>query len=364
MKASTAHEDLAVVIMAGGMGTRFWPASRESIPKQFLPICGPRSLLEECFLRIASMTDSAKIFVIINARHRSLTNKVLGNKGVQIVEEPCGRNTAPCIGLGCIHVMKRFGDLPIVALPADHSVSGEAEFRRCLERGISLLKDGGIVTVGITPTHPETGYGYIEMGPRFGNGEAFAVNRFVEKPDSEEAKRLLASQNYLWNSGIFLFRPSTMLREIDIHLPVTRKRLNQILEAIDTDQYPSVLEKAYREMESISVDYGIMEKTEEPIYVIRGDFGWSDVGHWAAVRKLREAEKDGDGNIVSGTSLLLDTKNTFIHSQGNRLIAVLGLDDLLIVDTKDVLLIADVKRSQEVRRFPQRVKDKGWSEFT
>jgi len=363
MKDSTAHEDLAVIIMAGGMGTRFWPASRESIPKQFLPICGSRSLVEECFLRIASLTDFDKIFVIINARHRSLTRKILDEKGTQIVEEPYGRNTGPCIGLGCIHIMKRFGDLPVIALPADHYVSGEVEFRRCLGRGISLLKDGGIVTIGITPTHPETGYGYIEMGLPFGDGEAFTVNRFVEKPDLEEAKKLLAGQNYLWNTGIFLFRPCTMLREIDIHLPGIGKRLNQISETVNTQQYPSTLEKAYREMESVSIDYGIMEKTEEPIYVIKGDFGWSDVGHWAAAQKLREAEKDKDGNIVSGRNLLLDTKNTFIHSQSNRLIAVLGLDDLLVVDTKDVLLIADINRSQEVRRFPEKVKEKGWSKF-
>jgi len=363
MKEDSIRGKPAIIIMAGGMGTRFWPASRESVPKQFLPIYGTRTMLEECFLRIASLTDPGRIFVIINARHRSLTQEILGDKGTRILEEPYGRNTAPCIGLGCLHVMRDFGDLPIIALPADHFISGEAEFRRCLRRGVSLLKGGGIVTIGITPTHPETGYGYIETGPALASKGAYAINRFVEKPDSEMARSFLASQNYLWNAGIFLFRASTMLREIGIHLPRTGRALNQVSEAIDTDQYLSTLEGAYREMESISIDYGVMEKTEEPIHVIKGNFGWSDVGNWAAVRKLGEAEKDGDDNVVSGKAVLLDTKKTLIHSQTNRLIAVLGLDDLLVVDTDDVLLVADINQSQEVRRFPETLRETGWSEF-
>jgi mannose-1-phosphate guanylyltransferase len=320
-------------------------------------------MLEECFLRIAPLTDPAKILVIINVRHRSLIRTILGDRGIQIVEEPYGRNTAPCIGLGCIHVLKNFGDLPIIALPADHYISGESEFRGCLRQGIALLKEGGIVTVGITPTHPETGYGYIERGPALGRGQAYRVNRFVEKPDLETARTYLAGQNYLWNAGIFLFRPSTMLRQIDTHLPRTGEALHRILEAVDTNRYLSTVEEAYRDMESISIDYGVMEKTDEPVYVIKGDFAWSDVGNWDAVRKLREAERDKDGNIVSGKTLLLDTSNTFVHSQTSRLIAVLGLENLLVVDTEDVLLLADLGQSQEVRRFPEKVREEGWPQF-
>ena len=362
MKKHSNRDGLAVIIMAGGMGTRFWPASRESVPKQFLPICGSRRMVEECFLRIASLTGPGKIFVIINIRHRSFTRKILGGRGIQIVEEPYGRNTAPCIGLGCLHIMQSLGDLPIIALPADHFISDEDVFRRCLRRAIPLLEDGGIVTIGITPTHPEIGYGYIEKGQALGNGEAYRVKRFVEKPDVETAIGFLASQSYLWNAGIFLFRPSTILREIGIHLPRINRGLNRISEAIGTDHYLSTLEEVYRDMESISIDYGVMEKTAGPIYVIQGNFGWSDVGNWAAVRKLREAERDGHGNIVSGKAMLLDAKNTLIHSQSNRLIAVLGLDNLLVVDTEDVLLVADIKQSQEVRRFPERLRQKGWTE--
>lgn len=364
MAEQSARENLAVLIMAGGMGTRFWPASRESVPKQFLPICGTRSMLEACFRRIESLTDPSKILVIINARHGSLTREILRGTGAQIVEEPFGRNTAPCIGLGCIHIMKSFGDLPTIALPADHYISGEEEFRRCLRQGVSLLKDRAIVTLGIPPSYPETGYGYIEQGPALGRGGAFQVNGFIEKPGLEKARRFLASRNYLWNAGIFLFRPSTMLKEIETYLPDVRRGLERISETINTDLYPSRLEEEYRQMNSISIDYGVVERTKKPIYVIRGDFEWSDVGNWAALRRLRVAEADGDGNVVSKKSILLDAKNTFIHSQSNRLIAVLGLENLLVVDTEDVLLIADIKQSQGVRRLPEVAREKGWNDAT
>ncbi len=363
MTGDPAHENPAVIIMAGGVGTRFWPASRESVPKQFLPICGHRSMVEECYHRIASLTDPDKIFVIINVRHGFLVHRILGGMGIHIVEEPYGKNTALCIGLGCIHIMKRFGDLPIIVLPADHFISDDVKFRRCLKRGVSLLKDGGIVTIGIAPAYPETGYGYIEKGPALGNGKAYRVNRFTEKPDLKTARNFLTSQNYLWNAGIFLFRPSTMLRELGVHLPSMQKGLDQISEAIDTDRYPSILERVYSEMESISIDYGVMEKTEEAVYVIQGDFGWSDVGNWAAVSKLREAEQDGDGNIVAEKAVLLDTKNSFIHSQTSRLIAILGLDNVLVVDTEDVLLVADINQSQQVRRFPEVLRQKGLGDY-
>lgn len=345
------------------MGTRFWPASRGGIPKQFLPICGPRPMLEECFLRVAPLTDPGKIFVIINVRHHILAQDTLGQRGTQIVEEPYGRNTLPCVGLGCVYVMKKFGDLPVIAVPADHFISHESKFRRSLKRGISLLKDGGIVTIGITPTHPETGYGYIEIGPALGDGKTFRVNRFVEKPNGEKAKDFLRSQNYLWNSGIFLFRPSTMLNEIGSHLPRIKEGLDRISEAIDTDHYLSTLEEVYKDMDSISVDYGIMEKTKEPVHVIQGDFGWSDVGSWAAVQKLREAEKDKHGNIAPQKTVLLDTEGSVIHSQTDRLTAVMGLDNVLIVDTEDVLLVADINKSQELRHFPETLKQKGWGEY-
>ncbi len=349
--------------MAGGMGTRFWPASREGIPKQFLPICGSRPMLEECFLRIAPLVDPDRIFVVVNIQHGELTRNLLRDKGTQIIEEPHGRNTLPCIGLGCVHIMKRFGDIPVIALPADHFISDEGAFRRCLERGVSLLGEGGIGTIGITPTHPETGYGYIEAGPMLGSRDVFRVVRFVEKPDVERARRFLGSGNYLWNAGIFLFRPSTMLREIGHHLPRIEQGLNRISKALETDSYLQTLEEAYREMKSVSVDYGIMEKTNEPIYVTKGEFAWSDVGNWAAVRKLREAEEDGNGNILPEKALVYDSRDSFVYSQRDRLIAVLGLDKLLVVDTEDVLLVANIDHSQELRHFPEKLKQKGWTEY-
>ncbi len=357
--------NLAVIIMAGGSGTRFWPASRESIPKQFLPICGPRPMLEESFLRVAPLADPDRFFVIINGRHHRLTEQILGKTGVGILDEPHGRNTAPCIGLGCIHILKTLGNIPVIAMPADSFITDEAKFRKCLRRGVSLLQQTGIVTIGILPTHPETGYGYIEKGtPLNAHGEtAFRVRRFTEKPDGETARAFLASGNYLWNAGVFLFKPETMLKEIGVHLPELRKGLDRIAEAIGTDQYRSVLEKVYRTIASVSIDYGVIEKTGESIYVIPADFGWSDVGSWSAVRELRAAERDQAGNLISGKTLLLHTRDASIHSQTNRLIAVFGLKDLLVVDTEDVLLVADINRSQELRRFPEMLKQKGWTQW-
>lgn len=363
MAENTPSTDLAVLIMAGGMGTRFWPASRVDLPKQFLPICGPRSMLEESVRRIEPLVNLDRVFVIINGRHRTLTQRILDNLGGRMIEEPCGRNTAPCIGLGCLHVMKNLGNVPTVALPADHFITSDDGFRQCLVRGGSLLTEGGIGTVGVTPTHPETGYGYIERGKALGRTGVFRVNRFVEKPDPERARNFLKSRKYLWNAGIFFFRPATMLGEIGKFLPHLGRGLDRISEAMDTVDYLPTLERVYREIESVSIDYGVMEKTEEPIWVIQGDFGWSDVGSWAAVRKLREAEADQDGNLAPDKTVLLDTSKAFIHSQSGRLIAILGLDNLLVVDTDDVLLIADVNRSQGVRRFPEILRQKGWDEY-
>jgi mannose-1-phosphate guanylyltransferase len=364
MKKDSARVNLAIIIMAGGMGTRFWPASRERIPKQFLPICSSRPMLEECFIRIAPLVDPDKIFVVVNVQHGDLTRDLLSGRGIQIIEEPYGRNTLPCIGLGCVHIMKHLGDLPVIALPADHFISDEESFRRSLQQGVSLLKDGEIGTLGIAPTYPETGYGYIETGPSLGKFGANRVTRFVEKPDVERARRFLASGKHLWNAGIFFFRPSTMLREIGLHLPKMGQGLDRISESFETDHYLQTLEETYRKLESISVDYGIMEKTEESVYVIKGNFGWSDVGNWAALRKLREAEKDGDGNIAPEKALVLHTKNSFIHSQSDRFIAVLGLDNLLVVDTEDVLLVAKIDHSQELRQFPEKLRrKKEWSRY-
>jgi mannose-1-phosphate guanylyltransferase len=363
MTKESVQKGPAIIIMAGGMGMRFWPASRENTPKQFLSICGDRSLVEECFLRVSPLTDPKRILVVVNVHHNALARTILGETGAQIVEEPYGRNTAPCIALGCIHVMKTFGDIPIIALPADHYISGEPEFRRCLVRGLSLVRDGSIVTVGIKPTSPETGYGYIEKGPPLGKGEACHVSRFVEKPDSEAARGFVTSEKYLWNAGIFLFKPSTMLGEFQTHLPRMHEEFDRISGAFETEDFPSIIEETYREMESISIDYGVMEKTDRAVSVVEGDFGWSDVGSWTALRELRRSQQDSNGNVVAGKIVLHETKDCFIHAQGGKMVAMLGLENVLVVDTEDVLFVADLNRSQEVRRFPEVLKKKGWTEY-
>jgi mannose-1-phosphate guanylyltransferase len=360
-----SRSDLAIIIMAGGSGTRFWPASRENTPKQFLHICGPKSMLEMTYLRITPLSVPQKVFVVINESHRVLAAKILDRSGMQILGEPYSRNTVPCIGLGCIHILKEFGNIPTIALPADHFIIHEEEFRRCVRCGISILDQADFVTFGIPATYPETGYGYIERGEaiREGGSGAFKVRRFAEKPDLKTAESFLASGDYFWNAGMFLFRPETMLSEIGTYLPEMRDGLDRIAKVLDTDDYFPTLERAYREMKSVSIDYGVMEKTKKTIYVIPGNFGWSDVGSWTSLRKLRQADQDKDGNLVSGNALLFNTKDCLIHSQSERLVAVLGSTAVLVVDTEDVLLVADLNQCQDLRRIPDALKQKGWTKW-
>jgi mannose-1-phosphate guanylyltransferase len=210
-------DDMAFVIMAGGAGTRFWPLSRETKPKQFLNIIGQGPLIEETFLRISSLADEERVYVVINRAHRELTRDIFKDRGIQILEEPYGRNTAPCIGVAAIHIKRRWGDIPVVVLPADHFIGDGELFRTTLRAGIELSQRGGIVTIGIPPGKPETGYGYIKRGRRYDsiNGqEVFEVDRFVEKPDEKRALQYMREGNYLWNSGIFIFRVEVFLNEV------------------------------------------------------------------------------------------------------------------------------------------------------
>ncbi|HEU0177248.1 MAG TPA: mannose-1-phosphate guanylyltransferase [Blastocatellia bacterium] len=354
------------VIMAGGSGTRFWPASRERLPKQFLAITGDRTMLEQTIARAECFAAPGRISVVVGRVHADLTKRVLSGKQVEILVEPRGRNTAACVGLAALHV-KRIAaggvaeDEPMVVLPADHFIADVESFTRTIRAAAEIARGGAIVTLGVAPDRPETGYGYIHIGAESGKSSAqpyFRVRRFVEKPDYQTALGYLSSGDYLWNSGVFIFTARTILQEIEACMPALHEGLAKIERAIDTPDYDAAVERAYDNLHSVSIDYGVMEKTSKPIYVLKADFGWSDVGSWQALYELRRAECDEQGNLSLGDSTIIEAKRNLIFSTTGRNVALLGVEDLVIVDTPDAVMVARLDSSQDVKRFADQRRER------
>jgi mannose-1-phosphate guanylyltransferase len=349
------------VIMAGGSGTRFWPASRESLPKQFLAITGERTMLEETLARAERFTPPDRISVVVGRVHADLTERILTGKPVEILIEPRGRNTAACAGLAALHAKRVAEDEPIVLLPADHFIADVDGFTRTIRAAANIARGGVIVTLGIAPTRPETGYGYIHIGAEGGESfeqPYFRVRRFVEKPDYQTALGYLSSGDYLWNSGVFIFTARTILQEIEACMPALHEALTEIEHAIDTPDYDAAVERVYDRIESVSIDYGVMEMTSKPIYVLKAEFGWSDVGSWQALYDLRRAECDGQGNLSLGDSRIVDAKRNLVFSTTDRKVALLGVEDLVVVDTPDAVMVARLDRSQDVKRFADQYRER------
>jgi len=353
--------ELYPVIMAGGTGTRFWPASRKNCPKQFLSIIGEKTMLEETLLRIKPLVPEEHIFIVGNKEHHFLLQKILKGFRYIILEEPLGCNTAPAIGLAAVH-LKNQGvvNKPMVVLPADHYVADGETFRKIISLGSELAeKEEAIVTIGIPPTRPEIGYGYLRRGNEkktLAGVKVYEVKEFVEKPNYTTALAYLNSGEYFWNGGIFIFTPEIILKEISRYLPKVYEGLKKIEESIGTKSYPEVLDAAYKNFPSISIDYGVMEKTDRCLLTIPGDFGWSDVGSWESVYELRKKERDNAGNLIQGKVISIDTRSSFIFCPNDKLVVSLGVQDLLIVDSKDALLVADLKRSQDLRKVVEELK--------
>jgi mannose-1-phosphate guanylyltransferase len=340
------------VVMAGGSGTRFWPASRAHLPKQFLRITGRQTMLEETLERISSVVPADRSWVVVGRQHEAVTRYLLDGKGTHVLIEPFGRNTAACVGLAAIELRRRDPEALLIVLPADHYIADVARFCRLLECAAEVARRGSIVTLGVVPTRPETGYGYLETGTGLAGeveGVPYApLERFVEKPDPETALSYLVAGNFLWNSGIFLFTAETILAEMALHLPELAAGLARI-EA----EGEGVLEEVYAGLPSISIDHGIMEKTARPCHVFRLEVGWSDVGSWEALYELRSGEGDSAGNLLIGEGRLLveEAAGNLVQAGAGRTVALLGVEGLAIVETDDVLLVADRRRSQEVKRF-------------
>lgn len=337
------------LIMAGGRGERFWPKSRKALPKQFLSLTGDgKTMIQLTVERISPLVAMEDIYIATNRDYKHLVQEQLpGIPEENILCEPVGRNTAPCIGLGAEHIARKYGDAAMIVLPSDHLIQYTAIFINTLKSALRVAEAGdNLVTIGITPDVPETGYGYIKFNSDEMMGDAYAVERFVEKPNLETAKQYLASEQYLWNSGMFIWKVSTILKNMETLMPDTYEGLCRIAGAIGTAEQETVLQNEFTAFKSESVDYGIMEKAEN-IWILPGSFGWDDVGSWLAVERFNKA--DEFGNVISGDFVSIDTKNCILQGK-NKLIATVGVRDLIVVDAGDALLICQKDNAGSIKK--------------
>jgi mannose-1-phosphate guanylyltransferase len=362
------------VILAGGKGTRFWPLSRAERPKQLLKILSRKSLIEETVERVASLCGRHRTWVVtVSEQLHALRQELRQLPKNNFLAEPEGKNTAPCIGLAALEVMRNHDDAVMIILPADHWVADAEKFRRTLKTAIDLAqRTNQLVTIGIRPDYPETGYGYIVKDKALdakNNPAAFRVKRFTEKPNHAAAQRLIR-QGSLWNSGIFVWRAATLLELLSRYQPKIWQSLNTIREQAkgkslnnSNRALQSAITREYKKMPNISIDYAVLERAgaEGKVLTLEGNFGWSDVGSWAAVHRM--TRKDTDGNGGNGRWIGHASKNCLIHAP-DRLVALLGIENAVIVDTPDALLIGNLSRSQEVRELVEELKRKGFGSLT
>ncbi|PBS12306.1 mannose-1-phosphate guanylyltransferase/mannose-6-phosphate isomerase [Lysobacteraceae bacterium NML93-0792] len=345
------------VILSGGSGTRLWPLSREAYPKQFLPLVGEQTMLQATWARVADIAGAAPI-VVANQEHRFMAAEQLRECGVSpaaLILEPIGRNTAPAIAIAALQTLAAGEDALLLVLPSDHVVRDDSAFHAAVRDASVAAQDGKLVTFGIVPTAPETGYGYIKAAP--GDGVR-AVERFVEKPDLATAQAYLASGAYYWNSGMFLFKASRYLDELRQLQPDMLAACEQALSRATRDaDFIRLDADAFSRSPNDSIDYAVMEKTRDAA-VVPLDAGWSDVGSWSALWEV--SDKDTNGNAHHGDVIEIDCRNTYAH--GSRLIAMVGLEDIVVVETDDAVMVGHRDRIQEVKQVVNRIKRDGRSE--
>jgi mannose-1-phosphate guanylyltransferase len=347
---------MKMVIMAGGQGTRFWPLSRQDRPKQFLNVLGKKTLFQLTVERLKKIVKTEDIFVICSNQYVPLVlSQAPELSAEQVIVEPAPRNTAACIGLAAAYLHARFPDEIMGVFPSDHLISDEEQFREVTKQAGDLASKGFLVTFGIKPEFPATGYGYLEQGLKVTSCSekgAFRVARFTEKPDSKTAEKFVSSGSYFWNSGMFVWSISAILEEIRIHMP----DLSRILAGIgDCSDWSENAQQLFSSAESVSIDYGVMEKSSR-VVMLPCDIKWNDVGDWNAVAKILDS---GIEDRTSDTAaLLIESSNCFVHSEGNKKIALAGVKDLIIVETADSILVCSKDRSQDVGKIVQILKEK------
>lgn len=345
------------VIMAGGSGTRFWPKSTKDLPKQFLNLFGDKTMIQETVSRLEGVIDSDNVLVVTNDNYVPIVEEQLpAIRKDYIIGEPVAKNTAPCVAAAAVILNKIDPKSVMVVLPADHQITKQKAFLSYLNSAVETAKnENSLVTIGIKPNRPETGYGYIcyNKGSKIvkADNEVFSVNNFTEKPDSQKAQDFLQAGNYLWNSGMFIWKTETILNAFKNHLPDVYKLAmelqNSELSQKDFNQF-------YRACPSISIDYGIMEKAEK-VHVVPGEFGWNDVGSWTAVHEL--SEKDENGNAFGDAKVsIIDSSQNYIHTDSGKLVSLVGIDNVAVVETEKAILVVNLNKAQGVKQVVDELK--------
>jgi len=354
---------LYALIMAGGSGTRLWPASREARPKQLLGLLSERTMLQEACQRVAPLVPDDQIFVVTSEAYTDVVRQQIPQvPAANVIGELEGHGTAPCIGLSALYLKRLDPEAVMAVLTADHYIEKADELRGALGAAAQVAEEGRLVTLGIEPNRPATGYGYIERGERLAriSGlDVYRVEKFTEKPDLSTAQAFMESGRYYWNSGMFIWKVSAILREFEKLMPRLYAQLMEIDAALGTAEERAVLELVWPQVKKETIDYGIMERAED-VAVIPVDIGWSDVGSWATLLELLPA--DGEGNVVVGQHVGLDTRGCLIHGSCH-LVTTIGLEDMIIVDTEDALLVCPRERAQEVRDLVRKLKESGREEY-
>jgi mannose-1-phosphate guanylyltransferase len=358
---------LHAIVMAGGAGTRFWPASRSGLPKQLLPLAGDRTLLEETVARLDGLVPPERTMVVTAERLLPAVRRQLPHlPDAGLVGEPCKRDTAPCIGLAALLVARVDPDATLAVMPSDHVIHPVVAFQAALRQAAELVTEspGRLVTFGIRPTYPAEGFGYIQQGAPLpvaaGAATAHRVASFREKPPASVAREYLTAGTYLWNAGIFVWKAATILTALARRQPETLARLQTIADAWDTPARAAVFAREFAAIKGISIDYAVLEHATD-VAVIEAPFTWDDLGGWSAVARQRGV--DAAGNTVVGRHLGIDSRDTIVHVAGDHLVATIGLEHMLVVHTPDATLVADRRHEEAVKKIVAELEARGWTDY-
>lgn len=350
---------LCALIMAGGKGERFWPVSTDEKPKQFLKLVGNNTMIQMTVSRMKRLMPIENIFIVTGERYVShVKEQIYDIPDRNIIVEPEGRNTAPCIALSAFYIEKIYGDAALVVVPSDHLILNEDKYTATLNAAQKFIEDksSAVVTLGIKPDRPETGYGYIKADSFEENINGFEINKiegFKEKPDKETAEKYIECGNYYWNSGMFMWKTSTIKSLVKKYLNRTYQTIDNIMNSYGTDSYNEILKRQYKFTESISIDYGIMEKAEN-IYVIPSCFGWDDVGSWFSLE--RYMSRDSDNNVFVGNIKKIDCKNNIVYCGGKK-IAIAGIDDVFVIESSDIILIGRKEYLNNIKQLKAQINN-------